>query len=335
MRTPRTAHGSSRSRIATTAKVGALAALALAGALSLGACATPEPEPTSDPVDTSSAALREHLLQIEGLSDPSQILSGLEYELQFAIDDPNRAAEVSREALDAFHASGVPEALAADVAEFYDSPPRFQLSIVEAGSDGVGPHLDLPIASEDDTQTLAAAVATWSRMGQIEGARLQTSSFDTATFEMGYTVDFEGLLAGVRPTAVTPQLRQILADAGYDPEASTIKVAITAPEASNTVGGKEKDVQGTRFARASLPLKAVAGPNFASVSYFIPPGGKTVDIYVLPKLASDGTLLPLDLTDEAVRTAGESIQTGDFYSSWDLRDAIVFTQDGVQTFPTP
>ncbi|SKA95852.1 hypothetical protein SAMN06295879_2102 [Agreia bicolorata] len=334
MRTARKARGSSRSGIATTARGGALAVLALAGAIGLGACTTPEPESTPDPVDTSSAALREQLLQIEGLSDPGQTLSGLEYELQFAIDDPDRAAEATREALDAFHASGVPEALTADVAEFYDSPPRFQLSIVEVGSEGVGPHLDLPIASEDDTPTLAAAVATWSRMGQIEGIRLQTSTFDTSTFEMGYTVDFEGLLAGVRPTAVTPQLRQILADAGYDPAASTIKAAITAPEASNTVGGKEKYVQGTRFARASLPLKAVAGPNFASVSYFIPPGGKTVDIYVLPKLGADGTLLPLDLTDETVRTAGESIQTGNFDSSWDLRDVIVFTQDGMQTFPT-
>lgn len=318
-----------------TARLGVLAVLALAGVLGLGACATPEPEPTPDPVDTTSAALRQQLLQIEGLSDPGQVLSGLEYELQFAIDDPDRAAEVTREALDAFHASGVSEALAADVAELYDSPPRFQLSIVEVGSEGVGPHLDLPIASEDDTQTLAAAVATWSRMGQVEGVRLQTSTFDAATFEMGYAVDFGGLLAGVRPTAVTPQLRQILTDAGYDPAASTIEAAITAPDASNTVGGEEKRVLGgSRFARASLPIRAAAGPNFAAVSYFIPPDGRIVDVYVLPDLAPDGTLLPLDLTDETVRTAGESIQTDHFYSSWDLRDVIVFTQDGMHTFPT-
>lgn len=336
MRTARKARGSSRSGVATTARGGVLAVLALVGALGLGACTTPEPEPTSDPVDTSSAALREQLLRIEGLSDPGQTLSGLEYELQFAIDDPNRAAEVTREALDAFHASGVPEALTADVAALYDSPPRFQLSIVEVGSEGAGPHLDLPIASEDDTQTLAAAVATWSRMGQIEGITLQTSTFNTATFEMGYAVDFAGLLAGVRPTAVTPQLRQILADAGYDPAASTIKAAITAPDASNTVGGEEKHVVGgSRFARASLPIRAAAGSNFAAVSYFIPPGGNTVDVYVLPKLAPDGTLLPLDLTDESVRTAGESIQTVNFYTSWDLRDVIVFTQDGMHTFLTP
>ena len=309
--------------------------LALAGAIVLGACTTPEPEPTSDPVDTSSAALREQLLKIEGLSDPGQTLSGLEYEVQFAIDDPNRAAEVTREALDAFHASGVPEALTADVAELYDSPPRFQLSIVEVGSEGVGPHLGLPITSEDDTPTLAAAVATWSRMGQVEGVRLQTSTFDASIFDMGYAVDFEGLLAGVRPTAVTPQLRQILADAGYDPAASTINVAITAPDASNVVGGEEKEVVGgSRFARASLPIRAAAGPNIAAVSYFIPPDGRIVDVYVLPDLAPDGTLLPLDLTDENVRTAGESIQADYFYTSWDLRDVIAFTQDGMQTFPT-
>jgi len=336
MRTPHKAQGSSRSGIATTARGGALAVLALAGAIGLGGCTTPEPEPTPDPVGTSSAALREQLLQIDGLSDPRQILSSLDYELQFAIDDPDRAAEVTREALDAFHASSVSEALTADAAELYDTPPRFQLSIVEVGSNGVGPHLDLQITSEEDTEPLAVAVAAWSRMGQIEGITSPsgTFDFDTSAFELAYSVNFEGLLAGVRPTAVTPQLRQILADAGYDPAASTITAAITAPEASNTVGGEEKYVQGTRFARASLPLKGVAGPNFASVSYFIPPGGKTVDIYVLPKLGADGTLLPLDLTDETVRTAGESIQTGNFYTSWDLRDVIVFTQDGMQTFPT-
>ncbi|WP_066043714.1 hypothetical protein [Herbiconiux solani] len=329
----RKARGSRGTGPATAARGTALAALALAGSILLSAC-TPEPEPAPDPVDTSSAALREQLLQIEGLSDPVQTRGGLDYELRFAIDDPERAADATREALDAFHASGVSEALTEDSAEFYDTPPRFQLSIVEVGSKGAGPHLDLPITSEGDTPTLAAAVATWSRMDQIEGVELQTSTFDTAAFELAYAVDFAGLLAGVRPTAVTEQLRQILTDAGYDAAASTIKAAITAPEASNTVGGEEKYVQGTRFARAFLPLKEVAGPNFATVSYLIPPGGTTVDIYVLPKLDADGTLLPLDLTGETVRTAGESIQTGDFHSSWDLRDVIVFTQDGMQTFPT-
>lgn len=332
MRTASGAHGSSNPEMRMRTKGSALAALALAGAIALSACTTPEPQSTPNPVETSSSALREKLLQVDGLSDPSQSRSYPDYTLEFAIDDPDRAEEATLEALDLFYSSGVPEAITQDVADTYDSTARFQLSIIETGSKGGGPHLDLPMPLDADKQALADAVATWSRMGQVEGVELQTSNFDAGAFEMTYAVDFEGLLAGVRPTAVTPQLHQILADSGYDPAASTITGIITAPEAVNTVGGKEKYVQGTRFARIFLTLKPAAGPNYGSVLYFIP-DDTIVDIYVLPKLAPDGTLLPLDLTAETARTAGQTIQTDNLNDAWKLRDIIVFTQDGMQTFP--
>jgi hypothetical protein len=318
--------------MATTRRTGALAALALVGAIALSACTTPEPQSTPNPVETSSSALREQLLQVDGLSDPSQSRSYPDYTLEFAIDDPDRAEEATLEALDLFSASGVPEAITQDVADTYDSTARFQLSIIEAGSKGGGPHLDLPMPPDADKQALADAVATWSRMGQIEGVDLRTSSFDAGAFTMTYAVDFEGLLASVRPTSVIPQLHQILADSGYDPAASTITGNISAPEAINTVGGEEKYVQGTRFARIFLTLKPAAGPNYGSVLYFIH-SDKVVDIYVLPKLGADGTLLPLDLTAETARTAGQTIQADDLNDAWKLRDIIVFTQDGMQTFP--
>lgn len=332
MRTASGADGSSDPGARMRAKGSALAALALVGAIALSACTTPEPQWTPNPVETSSSALREQLLQVDGLSDPSQSRGYPDYTLEFAIDDPDRAEEATLEALDLFYASGVPEAVTQDVADTYDAPARFQLSIIEAGSKGGGPHLDLPMPPDADKQALADAVATWSRMGQIEGVELQTSSFDAGAFEMTYAVDFEGLLAGVRPTSVTPQLHQILTDSGYDPAASTIRGIITAPEAVNTVGGKEKYVQGTRFARIFLTLKPAAGPNYGSVLYFIP-DDTIVDIYVLPQLAPDGTLLPLDLTADTARTAGQTIQTDDLNDAWKLRDIIVFTQDGMQTFP--
>lgn len=332
MRTASRARNSSNPGMRMRAKGSALATLALAGAIALSACTTPEPQSTPNPVETSSSALREKLLQVDGLSDPTQTRGYPDYTLAFAIDEPDRAEEATLEALDLFYASGVPEAVTQDVADTYDSPARFQLSIIEAGSKGGGPHLDLPMPLDADKQALADAVATWSRMGQIEGVELQTSNFDAGAFEMTYAVDFEGLLAGVRPTSVTPQLHQMLADSGYDPAASTIRGIITAPEAVNTVGGEEKYVQGTRFARIFLTLKPAAGANYGSVLYFLP-GDKVVDIYVLPKLAADGTLLPLDLTAETARTAGQTIQADNLNDAWKLRDIIVFTQDGMQTFP--
>lgn len=331
MRTARRAHGTSRTRT-TTARGGALTALVLLGAILLSACTTPAPPPAADPVETSTAALREQLLQIEGLADPAQTRSGLDYELQITIADPDRAEEVTREAVDAFFASDVRDAITQEVAESYDSAPRFQLSVLPAGSARTGPHLDLVMASEADTQTLADAVATWTRMGQIEGVVPPSGSFEASAFTITYSVDFAGLLAGVRPTAVTAQLRQILTDGGYDAAASTITGVISVPEAVNTVDGEGKSVQGTRFARVFIPLKAAVGPHYGSVLYFLP-GDEIVDIYVTPALAPDGTLLPLELTAESARAVGQVIQTEHLYTSWTLRDIIVFTQDGMQTFP--
>lgn len=65
--------------------------------------------------------------------------------------------------------------------------------------------------------------------------------------------------------------------------------------------------------------------------YFIP-GDYEVDMYVLPKLAEDGTLLPLDFTEESMSVARQEIQTQYLYTAWELRDVIVFTQGGTQVF---
>lgn len=308
------------------------AALALAGTVLLSGCTT-EPEPEPDPLQTSSTALRDQLEKIDGITEIAQEIGGLEYTLEFAIDDSALAEQATSEALDALHESDVPAALAQKAAE-YTAEPRMTLRIVELGSRGAGPHLDLPITPEVSTATLATGVSTWAQMGAIDGVELRTGTFAPSGFTLRFAVDYEGLLAGVRPTAVTPQLTQILTDNGFDPAASTIVPAISAPEAVNTVGGKEKYVQGTRFARAAAPVKAIAGPNYDSVMYFIP-GHYEVDLYVLPALAADGALLPLDFTEESMLAARQEIQTTIFSTTWELRDVIVFTQEGTQVFGSP
>lgn len=311
-------------------------ALALAGAVLFSGCTT-EPQPAPDSTVASSGELREQttvlrekLESIDGITEVMQEIGGLDYTLKLAIEDPALADQATRDALDAFHESGVPKALAEKTAE-YESEPRVTLSIVEPGTSGTGPHLDLPISPDLSTDTLATAVATWVTMSAIEGIQLYSTSFTSSGFTLECVVNFEGLLAGARPTAMIAELHQILTDNGYDPAESSIKPAISAPEVLNSVGGEEKSVRGSRFVNAHDPVQAIAGPNYDSVLYFIP-GDYEVDMYVLPKLAEDGTLLPLDFTEESMSVARQEIQTQYLYTAWELRDVIVFTQDGTQVF---
>ncbi|UOQ57810.1 hypothetical protein MUN78_02945 [Leucobacter allii] len=285
---------------------------------------------SSDELSEQTNALRETLENFDGIAEVTQEIGGLDYTLELAIEDPALADQATRDALDAFHESGVPKALAEKAAN-YEAEPRVTLSIVEPGTSGNGPHLDLPISTDLSTDTIATAAVTWVTMSAIEGIRLYAASFTSSGFAMECAVDFEGLLAGVRPPAAIAELNQILTDNGYDPAESSIKPAISAPEVLNSVGGEEKSVRGSRFVNAHDPVQAIAGPNYGSVLYFIP-GDYEVDMYVLPKLAEDGTLLPLDLTEESVSVARQEIQAQYLYTAWELRDVIVFTQDGTQVF---
>ena len=305
--------------------------IVLTGSVLLSGC-TSEPDPPTyrEELQASATTLREQLEQVDGLTDVSQTISSYELTIEFAVDDPARAEAATVEALELIRASEVREVVSAEAAA-NDIEPAFVLGIAQVGSNEAGPRLTLPIAADADTQTLAKGVATWTEMGEIEGIELGSSSFEPTGFTMRYTVGYEGLLAGVRPTAVTPQLIQILSANGYDPAASTISPSISAPEAVNSVGGEEKYVQGTRFARAHLPMKAVAGPNWQSVLYFIP-GNDDVDMYLLPALAPDGALLPLDLTADSVAAARAQIQADHFRDAWRLRDVIVFTEQGTDVF---
>lgn len=307
------------------------AGIVLTGTLVLSGC-TNEPDPPTyrDELQSSATTLREQLEQVDGLADVSQTISSYELTIEFAIDDPARAEAATLEALELIDASGVREVVSNEAAA-NDIEAAFALGIAQVGSNEAGPRLRLPISSEMDASTIARGVATWTDMGEIDGIELDSSSLASTGFTMRYTVGYEGLLAGVRPTAVTPQLIQILTANGYDPAASTITPSISAPEAVNSVGGEEKYVQGTRLARAHMPMKAAAGPNWGSVLYIIP-STDVVDMYLLPALAPDGALLPLDLTADSVVSARAQIQADHFRDAWSLRDVIVFTEQGTDVF---
>ncbi|MGD8193127.1 hypothetical protein ACEXQB_001380 [Herbiconiux sp. P18] len=311
----------------------AAAALALTAALALAGCTTtPEPEP--DPLFTAAKALREQLGTVEGITDVGLELSGLELTLEFAVDDPARAEEATLDVLAALDASDVPAAVVDETAADYGSEPRYILSVVEPGTEGAGWSVDLPLAPDADRATLARAVDAWVQMDSIEGVDVYGGTFASGGFEAYYGVGYEGLLAGVRPTAVQPQLAGILTERGFDPAASALTPVISAPDVLNTPGGEGKSVLGSRLNGADGPLKAVAGPNYGSVLYFVP-SSYLVDIVLLPKLAADGTLLPLELTEQSVLDARPVIQAEHLHDAWELRDVIVFTQEGSITYPQP
>ncbi|KQO11322.1 hypothetical protein ASF06_01255 [Agreia sp. Leaf244] len=317
----------------TTRRVGfgmRAAAIALAGALLMAGCAT-QPEPEQDPFGAATAELLVQLEQIDGIADVRQVLNALDFSISYSVTDAALAEQATLEVIDTYEASDVPGALKKETAAYSDDA-QLSLNIIEVGAPGGDiPHLELPVPPDADVTTVARGVAAWARMEAIGGVELRTSTFSASGFELAYTVGYGGLLDGVRPTAVAAQMNQIITDTGLDPSTSTFAAALRAPDLLNSVDGEPKYVQGTSLDRADQPLKAVAGPNYGSVLYFAPENF-TLDIVLLPSLAPDGTLLPLDLTSEAVLAAAPVIQA-DIDSRWTLRDVVVFTQDGSQTYP--
>lgn len=303
--------------------------IAVAGVLMMAGCTT-QPEAEQDPFDAAGVELRVQLEQIDGIADVRLMISGLDYSISYSVTDPARAEQATLEVIDTYEASDMPEALKKETAA-YDHDAQLSLNIIEDGATGDGPHLELPVAPDADAATIARGVEAWARMEAIDGVEMNTSTFSPSGFELAYAVDYGGLLDGVRPTAVTAQITQIITESGFDPSMSTITAALHAPELLNSVDGDPKYVQGTSLSRADQPLEAVAGPNYGSVLYFVP-DETTLDIVLLPSLAPDGTVLPLDLTNESVLAAGQAIQA-DINSRWTLRDVVVFTQDGSQTYP--
>jgi len=306
------------------ARAGWAAAAATVIALAMSGC-TATPEEDADPLNTAAADLRVQLEEIDGLADLGLVLSGNEVSVQFSVASPAVAERVTLDAIEAFHASDVPDATAEEVAEHY-SGAKFVLHIVEPDSHGAGSELDMPLPETEAAPAVARAVAAWSEMGQVAGVSLHQGDFDGAGFSMRYSVVYDGLLAGLRPTAATPQLQQIIAGHGFDPAASAIAPSITAPQVLNA--GKERPLVGTRLPHSDEPLKAVAGPNYGSTLYSLTGNENfVIDAVLLPKLAADGTLLPLDLTAESVLAARPAV-ADELGTLGTLRNVIVFTQDG-------
>lgn len=304
------------SRVTGLIVLGAVAAFSLAG------CVAPvddeTPSAASEAVDTEQE-LQGLIERIDGVTAATvrQGMTG-EYNVDLTLDEPQDITSVAPRIQQVVEEESVAEMTVA-----YAAGPE------NVAADRLS--FDLAADRDPEDDAVYTGIRLWADNVGREGARLDvtaTGRFISAAF----SVTFDGLDAGLRPSALTEQFRNDALAAGAD--SSVLRVTSTLPNGKDDIrqNGLPLDTAGTSLDVMWSAVADVVGDS-ATARRFVLLDDRTLRLVLVPAVDDDGTLLPVTLTSADMAALRETPgMTGAAQQGWTLESVTVYTDDGTETF---